>query len=412
MRFVLIGVGSMGDVLPQMALAKELTARGHHAVVIGLSPYAGLAASLGVDYAAIPADTTALWPTDALRRRLALAQPGLMYATMLRRFARSAPLINDTVLRVVRPGDVVVTGIVTSGATQLLAQELGARTVGVLFAPLLPATSSASSALAPSFGGPALALAGSTVMWRLSERLAAAHTSDMARRLGGRTVRPLTGGTVLMATSPTITPPSTRWPGWLRQTGWINPPLAPGNDPLGAELSDFLDGGSRPVLMTFGTCPVVSPGRDVELFLRSARAAGTRVVLQSDALPAGHVNDWAHNAPGVPHAVLMRRVAAVVHHGGAGTTHAALAAGRPAMVVPHLGDQGYYARRVHSLGAGPRGVPRWRLETSTLTRALRALTVGGSAERFTQAAGVVAGALNAEDGCATAVDALELLSGP
>ena len=400
----------MGDVTPHLALATELGARGHRAVVIGLEPYAGLAASLGVDYVPVPADTTALWPDGALRRGLALAQPGIMFATMLGRFAKSAPSVNDVVLSVTEPGDVIVPGLVTAGAARLLGRELGAVTLPIMLAPLLPADSPASSALAPAHGGSALALLGSRFMWRLSEQLSAAHTADMARRLNTRPVRALGDGPVLMATSPTLTPPSARWPGWLHQTGWIEP-VAGSGDPLGSGLSGFLAAERPPVLMTFGSCPVVSPIRDIDLFLHSARAAGARVVLQSHAIPAGQVNDWAYNAPGVRHTELMRRVAAVVHHGGAGTTHAALAAGRPAMVVPHLGDQGYYARRVHELGAGPRGIPRWRLTTSMLAQRLRALNVGESAAHFTRAADAVSRALNSEDGRGTAVAAIERRSG-
>lgn len=397
--------------MPHLALAAELSSRGHSAVVIGLAPYARLAASLGIDYAPVPADTTALWPAGPLRRKLALAQPGIMFSTMLSRFAKSAPLVNEVVTSVAQPGDVIVPGLVTSGAARLLGRELGTVTVPIMLAPLLPADSPASSALAPAHAGAALALMGSRVMWRLSELLAAAHTADMARRLDTRPVRALGDGPVLMATSPTLTPPSPLWPRWLQQTGWIAPPLTDTGDPLGSGLSDFLAAQSPPVLMTFGTCPVVSPVRDVEMFLHSAQAAGTRVVLQSEAIPSGPINEWAYNAPEIPHAYLMRHVAAVVHHGGAGTTHAALAAGRPAMVVPHLGDQGYYARRVHALGAGPRGIPRWRLGATMLAQRLRALTVGESAGRFARAADAVALGLDAEDGRGRAASALELYSG-
>ncbi|MGO1385012.1 MAG: glycosyltransferase [Arachnia sp.] len=411
MRFVLIGVGSLGDVMPQLSLAAELSSRGQRAVVVGLAPYADLAVSLGIDYISVPADTTALWPTDPLRRSLALAQPGIMFTTMLARFAKSAPVVNKVLIRIIRPGDVVVTGLVTAGAARLLGRELGSRTIPVLFAPLLPSTSTASSALAPALGGAALALLGSSFMWQLSQQLATAHTRDMAKRLAARPVRVFAGDPVLMATSPTLTPRSPLWPGWIRQTGWINPDAATASEPLGDDLMDFLRGRQPPILMTFGTCPVVSPTRDVEMFLTAARSVGRRVVLQSDALPGGPVNDWVHNAPGVPHGLLMRHLQAVVHHGGAGTTHAAMAAGVPSMVVPHLGDQGYYARRVQALGAGPRGVPRWRLTTSVLTRQLRTLIVGASAQRFAEAASRVSTALGAEDGCGAAVDELERLSG-
>ena len=406
-----MGVGSLGDVLPHITLAIELTRRGHRCVVVGLEPYAGTAASLGVDYVAVPADTSALWPSGATRRRLALAQPGLMYATMLARLQKSAPLVNDVLLDVVEKDDVIVTGIVTAGAARLLGEELGIRTIPILFAPLLPAGSAASSALAPTIGGHGAALAGSTVMWRLSEELAGAHTADMARRLRARRIPPLGSHPALLATSPVLTPPSSQWPGSLRQVGWIGPPPPEVANPLSIDLQEFLAIDDPPVLMTYGTCPVVSPMRDVAMFHAAARAAGTRVVLQSDALPVGIIDESTFNAPGVPHAALMPKVTAVVHHGGAGTTYASMAAGRPSMVVPHLGDQGYYGRRVHALDAGPQPVPRWRLTTAKLADRLRSMLGGGAADDFARAAAGVADQLGREDGKGRAVDALMELSG-
>ena len=55
----------------------------------------------------------------------------------------------------------------------------------------------------------------------------------------------------------------------------------------------------------------------------------------------------------VDHRALFPRSAAVVHHGGAGTTHAAAAAGVPSIVIPHAGDQPFWAGRLHGLGVAP-----------------------------------------------------------
>ena len=74
----------------------------------------------------------------------------------------------------------------------------------------------------------------------------------------------------------------------------------------------------------------------------------------------------------VSHAQLFARTAAVVHHGGAGTTHSAARAGVPQIVIPHLLDQFYFARRVHELGVAPTAIPRKRLTIARLTETLRA----------------------------------------
>ena len=74
----------------------------------------------------------------------------------------------------------------------------------------------------------------------------------------------------------------------------------------------------------------------------------------------------------VAHASLFPRLAAVVHHGGAGTTHTASRAGVPQIVVPHVLDQFYFARRVHALGVAPSPIPRRKLSVERLVETLRA----------------------------------------
>jgi UDP:flavonoid glycosyltransferase YjiC (YdhE family) len=74
----------------------------------------------------------------------------------------------------------------------------------------------------------------------------------------------------------------------------------------------------------------------------------------------------------MPHAKLFRRVAAVVHHGGSGTTSAALRAGAPQVIVPHIVDQYYFAHRLETLGIAPAGIPIGKLTPERLARAMDA----------------------------------------
>ncbi|MEU9110241.1 glycosyltransferase [Streptomyces sp. NPDC048483] len=135
------------------------------------------------------------------------------------------------------------------------------------------------------------------------------------------------------------------------QTGaWIRPD----ERPLPADLEAFLDAGTPPVYVGFGSMPL----RDAQDVARAAidavRAQGRRALVsrgwadlaltddQDDCFAVGEVNQQA----------LFRRVAAVVHHGGAGTTTTAARAGAPQVVVPQLADQPYWAGRVAELGIG------------------------------------------------------------
>jgi vancomycin aglycone glucosyltransferase len=103
----------------------------------------------------------------------------------------------------------------------------------------------------------------------------------------------------------------------------------------------------------------------VRLFTRAAALAGVRLLIQPGW--SGVSSQDVAAPPGcllagdLPHGALLGRVAAVVHHGGAGTTTSVVRGGRPQLVLPHLLDQFYWADRVRRLGLGPRPVPVWRV---------------------------------------------------
>jgi vancomycin aglycone glucosyltransferase len=133
------------------------------------------------------------------------------------------------------------------------------------------------------------------------------------------------------------------------QTGaWI----LPNERPLPAELAAFLDAGAPPVYVGFGS--MRAPTDIARVAIEAIRAQGRRVLLASgwaglaliddagDCFAVGEVNQQA----------LFGRVAAVVHHGGAGTTTTATRAGAPQVVVPQWADQPYFASRVAALGIG------------------------------------------------------------
>jgi vancomycin aglycone glucosyltransferase len=135
------------------------------------------------------------------------------------------------------------------------------------------------------------------------------------------------------------------------QTGaWV----LPDERPLPAELVAFLDAGTPPVYVGFGSVPMRDPEGVARAVIKAIRAQGRRAVVsrgwadlaliddQDDCFVVGEAN----------HQALFRRAAAVVHHGGAGTTTTATWAGTPQVVVPQGGDQPYFAGRVAALGIG------------------------------------------------------------
>ncbi|MFI6444531.1 glycosyltransferase [Kitasatospora sp. NPDC050543] len=135
------------------------------------------------------------------------------------------------------------------------------------------------------------------------------------------------------------------------QTG---PWVIPDERPLPADLVAFLDAGTAPVYVGFGSTPVSAPQDVARAAIEAIRAQGRRAVLsrgwadlaliddRDDCFVVGEVN----------HQALFRRAAAVVHHGGAGTTTTATLTGAPQVVVPQGADQPYFAGRVADLGIG------------------------------------------------------------
>ncbi|WP_216372862.1 glycosyltransferase [Streptomyces sp. 6-11-2] len=154
-----------------------------------------------------------------------------------------------------------------------------------------------------------------------------------------------------LATDPALDP-------WQRtpdldvvQTGaWTLPDMRP----LPAELTAFLDAGTPPVYVGFGSMPLRTSTDVAQAAVDAIRAQGRRAVVsrgwadlalvddRDDCFVVGEVNQQA----------LFGRVAAVVHHGGAGTTTTATRAGAPQVVVPQAADQPYWAGRVADLGIG------------------------------------------------------------
>jgi len=221
-------------------------------------------------------------------------------------------------------------------------------------------------------------------------------------RLHGRPVP------ILFSYSPLIVPRPPDLGEHIHVTGyWFLDP-APGWQPP-ARLVDYLGSGPPPVYVGFGSMAHRHPLQTAQLVRQALRRSGQRGVLVagwsglSGEDPATRSDDLL-GLDAVPHAWLFPRTAAVVHHGGSGTTGAGLRAGVPSVLVPHAGDQALWARRVSELGVGPRPIPRRLLTAERLATALtRAVT---DVEMRARAAALGA-RIRAEDGVGRAIEAIE-----
>ena len=146
-------------------------------------------------------------------------------------------------------------------------------------------------------------------------------------------------------------------------------------------------------------------GRTVVEALRLAKVRGI-LATGWGGLSAGDLPATAFATDEAPHEWLFPRTAAVVHHGGAGTTAAGLRAGRPAVVCPFIGDQPFWGRRLRALGAGADPIPQKTLTAERLAAAIRDVTTDPS---FRSRAEALGEQIRREDGVARAVAIIEAM---
>ena len=155
------------------------------------------------------------------------------------------------------------------------------------------------------------------------------------------------------------------------QTGYFHLDGVDGSG-LPEEVDEFLADGPAPVYVGFGSMSTGDEQALVSLILKSLRSVGQRGILAGfrfdlNGLTAAKdcifVKETNHRS-------LFPRVAAVVHHGGSGTTAAASRAGVPQVIVPHVLDQHYWGERVYRCGLGPRAIRRSRLTSGRLAKAV------------------------------------------
>ncbi|MEV6589616.1 glycosyltransferase [Streptomyces acidicola] len=386
MRVVLSTYGSRGDVEPLAGLAERLQALGAEVRVCAPpdEDFAQRLAGVGVPLVPVGpsarALTTAAPPPSSLPER----------ATQL--------IANqfDAVTAAAEGCDVLVaTGVMPAAAgARSVAEKLGIPSVSVTFQQLTLPSPHHSPLAYPGRPYPP-EVTDNRVLWDLDAQSinalfgAALNTNRAANGLPPvDNVRDyVVGERPWLATDPVLDPWREAPDCDVVQTGaWILPDV----QPLPAELVAFLDAGTPPVYVGFGSMPMHTSTDVARVAIEAVRAQGRRAVVargwadlaliddRDDCFVVGEVN----------HQALFSRVAAVVHHGGAGTTTTATRAGASQVVVPQGTDQPYWAGRVADLGIGAaHDGPTPTFES--LSAALRTALTPESRARATAVAGMV-----------------------
>ncbi|PRX98804.1 glycosyltransferase [Allonocardiopsis opalescens] len=420
MRVVILTHGTRGDVQPYVALAKALLEAGHEALLGAPASAAALAEPHGVPFAPIVDEMNAFVEQPRVRHAMETNFRGLsgkrmavelMLASrpaMIRCLAEMAEVAADGADVVVHMPGVPVHHVAEKMGVPAVpgALQPGWVPTGAFPNPSLPFTP--PRALNRASYAPAQAFA--RILARYGDRL----RSDLGLpgRPGSRDIlRRPDGGptTVLQGFSRHMLPAADPgYPPTVHTTGFWFLPAAPDWSPP-AELEEFLAAGDPPVYIGFGSMVGFDPQKAGRIVTEAVRRAGVRAVLAGGwggiSLDRTTGED-IHLIDQAPHDWLFPRMAAVVHHGGSGTTGAALASGRPQVICPFLADQPFWAARAHAVGVAAPPQRGRDLSPEGLAEAIgQAATDPGMRVRAEEMGAKV----RAEDGARAAVKVLETL---
>jgi sterol 3beta-glucosyltransferase len=211
----------------------------------------------------------------------------------------------------------------------------------------------------------------------------------------------------LVAASEALTPRPKYWADTIQMTGFLNLPTDNSKWQMPADLQAFLDAGEPPIYMTFGSCMQFDVARSTKLLIEAAQRSGKRTIIQSDWEKIKKPTDPnIFCVTRIPHAEVFPYCALIVHHGGAGTTQAALLAGKPSVVVAHGFDQPYWGKQLETLGVGGKLLQRETTTPANLAEQIEAVLHSNAAEMAKLAGQKMA----MEDGVAKAVASIHSLA--
>ncbi|WP_078325775.1 glycosyltransferase [Mycobacteroides salmoniphilum] len=406
---VIAAIGSHGDVAPLTGIGTRLHQAGHHVTLAAYERFNSLISNAGLVFRGIPDPAT---PSENAEVNVTKELAEFLAPRGMRSIGTALlSAIHDV------PADILLLSPFSELAGHPLAEAKGIPSMGIRLQPCSataefpPATLGAWSA-----GAAGNRLASHVGAW-LVDRLYGGVVSGFRRDLGLpkastgqlRRNRSESEWPVLHGFSPYIVPRPPDWRRGLEVTGYWWPETDPQWQPSPA-LVDFLTAGDPPVFIGFGSTmtSAAQAARMSELVREALRRASMRGIVQTGWAGINADDDGVVTVGELPHSWLFPRMAAVVHHCGAGTTAAGLRAGAPTVAVPGLGDQPFWARRLRDLGLSAGTIPQRTLTVDRLADAIRtAVTDQELQDRIRRVADLIA----AEDGATEAVMTVDRLLG-
>ena len=369
MKIVLATFGSRGDVQPMLALSLALKSKGHDVLLAAPPEKAAWAKQLGCPFFPLGSDVTAF--IDDMENAHSL-RSAIRFVSFLRNELNAQ---FDLLPKIIAGADLVIGSSLTF-ALSTLAESMGIAYRYIAFTPqLLPSGYHPF----PAFKHQRFPKWYNRMTWRIAAildqfnltRLINNHRRQLGLKLIQDAWRHVMGQHVLVASDSVISKiPPDIVDQTFTQTGYmhLNQP-----DQHLAELDTFLEAGSPPVYAGFGSMPIRDQICNVSVIVEAVRLSGQRAVIGKfwDEPSEFSNSDDIFFIKKYPHLKLFPHMAAVIHHGGAGTTASAAISGVPQIIVPHILDQYYWANQIYQSKLGPKPIWRSQLTAKKLAAAIR-----------------------------------------
>jgi sterol 3beta-glucosyltransferase len=389
LRVVLTSFGTMGDVQPLLALAIEMREHGHRPV-IGLSPnYRGRVEALDLEFASVGPEMLRSHFHDIITTQTNNTDMASQVAHYLGITMPMTPQIYQDLRTVCSGADVLIS------TPHQIAAHMVHEAIGIPYVTLhlshfgLSGSKELRDVSAPIINS-----------YRRAEGL-----SDLDDPLSADAI---SNQLALFAISSAILRKPKSWPPSYEVTGYFfldEPTWQP--DPA---LADFLSEGDPPIVVTFSSVVHDDPDSVTSLLLEAIEMSGRRAILMRGWSGLGErilpANVFACGV--APHAWLFERSACVVHHGGAGTTAAALRAGKTTVIIPHTLDQPIWAEYARALGTTSAVIPFAQLTSAVLSHAINDAL---DDPKYQKSADKVAAKIAVERGVSKARELIEQLIG-
>jgi sterol 3beta-glucosyltransferase len=373
----ILAAGSRGDTQPYLALGVALKQSGHQVRIATFAIYEDLVRGAGMELFPLSGDITQVINSEAGTEAMQADNPLKVLRSFktLKAFAsgKQAEFYqacegSDSVI--FHPGPAI---------GYFIARQ---KKIPAILATPFPMTPTREYPSLISYAGPRLGKAYNLLTHRAFEQImwsaGKSPTRDFWKKQFGTAPDDLScpygkADAVVVSCSNHVFPRPADWPERVHQSGFWFLDEEPGWSPP-RELLDFLNNGEPPVYIGFGS---LGGNKQAEattrLVLDALKRAGMRGILATGWSGLSEKMDMPSSVfrlQSAPHTWLFPRMAAVVHHGGAGTTAAGLRAGVPSVIITYGNDTLAWGRRVYELGVGPKPLPRKKLTVEQLAAAL------------------------------------------